>query len=91
MPNEHDLMQQRVREKAYQLWEQAGRPAGAAQRFWFLAKVAIEQVEAKLDTDVAQSFPASDPPSSSVVTGATGDLPVAADAEAPSPPETRRR
>lgn len=73
MSNEYELLQQRIREKAHHLWEQAGSPQGEDQRFWLLAKVEIDQEEKKLDKEVAGSFPASDPPSSSVVTGATGE------------------
>ncbi len=78
MSDEYELHQQRIREKAHRLWEEAGSPEGEDQRFWFLAKVEIDQEEAKLDKEVAGSFPASDPPSSSVVTGATGESPAAA-------------
>lgn len=83
MPNEHDPMQERIRERAYQLWEDAGKPDDAAPRFWFQAKVEIGQAEAKLDTEISQSFPASDPPSSSVVTGPTGESLVAIGEEPP--------
>jgi hypothetical protein len=49
----------------------------------------IDQEEAKLDKEVADSFPASDPPSSSVVTGATGEHPAAAEEAAASRPAER--
>jgi len=73
MSDEYEMLQQRIRDKAHQLWEEAGSPAGEDQRFWFEAKIAIDGEEAKLDKEVDGSFPASDPPSSSVVTGATGE------------------
>lgn len=79
MSDEYELLQQRIREKAHQLWEEAGSPEGDDQRFWFQAKVEIDHEETKLDKEVAGSFPASDPPSSSVVTGATGEAAAAAD------------
>jgi hypothetical protein len=75
MSDEYALLRQRIRDEAYRLWEEAGRPEGQADRFWHAAKVAVDQAEAKLDKEVSQSFPASDPPSSSVVTGPTGDAP----------------
>jgi hypothetical protein len=78
MSDEYELLQQRIREKAHQLWKEAGSPEGDDERFWFRAKVEIDREEAKLDKEVAGSFPASDPPSSSVVTGATGEAPAAA-------------
>lgn len=77
MSDEHAILQQRIREKAYELWEAAGSPEGEAERFWFQAKVDIGQEEAKLDNELYGSFPASDPPSSSVVTGATGETKIA--------------
>lgn len=32
---------QQIRERAYQLWEEAGRPNGRAQEFWFHAQADI--------------------------------------------------
>jgi len=32
----------RVRERAYQLWEEAGQPAGEDQQFWFAAQREFE-------------------------------------------------
>ncbi|MBR0664421.1 DUF2934 domain-containing protein [Roseomonas hellenica] len=74
MSNDHTLLEQRIRERAHQLWEEAGSPQASDQHFWFLAKREIDQQEAQLDQEVAGSFPASDPPSSSVITGATGQI-----------------
>lgn len=94
MSNEHALLQQRLREKAHQLWEEAGRPEGNDQHFWFLAKVEIDREEAKVDKEVAGSFPASDPPSSAVVTGATGEHPAvsaAAGAEDATPAKPAKK
>lgn len=87
MSDTYELLQQRIREKAHQLWEEAGSPPGDDQRFWFLAKVEIDREEAKLDKEVAGSFPASDPPSSSVVTGATGESAAAAGGDEMAVPE----
>jgi hypothetical protein len=33
-----DERTQRIRETAYRLWEQAGRPAGGADEFWYEAE-----------------------------------------------------
>jgi hypothetical protein len=79
MSDEYALLQQRIRERAYELWEEAGSPENDGQRFWQAARIAIDQEESKLDKEVADSFPASDPPSSSVVTGATGEHAAAAE------------
>ena len=61
------LPEQRIREMAYQLWEEAGHPEGQQEHFWFLAEARIQQQEDKLDEELAESFPASDPPSSTSV------------------------
>lgn len=90
MSDEYALGQQRIRERAFELWEEAGSPEGEEQRFWFAAKVDIHQQEAKLDKEVAGSFPASDPPSSNVVTGATGEHIVAAEEAADAKSDGRK-
>jgi hypothetical protein len=63
------LLEQRVREAAYRLWEAAGCPEGREQDFWFQAEAEIQALEEKLDNSLADSFPASDPPSATVTTG----------------------
>ena len=32
-----------IRERAYELWEQAGRPEGRSLEFWFAARKAMEE------------------------------------------------
>jgi hypothetical protein len=91
MSDEYELLQQRIRERAYEMWQEAGSPEGDEQAFWYAAKIDIDQQEAKLDKEVASSFPASDPPSSSVVTGATGEHPAATEEAAASRPAERGR
>ncbi|MGO9419862.1 DUF2934 domain-containing protein [Roseiarcus sp.] len=34
-----------IRERAYQLWDQAGRPEGRSQEFWLAAKAELESQE----------------------------------------------
>lgn len=63
------LMEQRIREAAYRLWEEAGQPEGREEDFWYQAEAEIREVEAKIDKSLADSFPASDPPASTVTTG----------------------
>ena len=75
MSDEYELLQQRIRDKAHELWLAAGSPDGQDKQFWFAAKREIDHEESKTDKEIAGSFPASDPPSSSVVTGATGEHP----------------
>ncbi len=38
-------MEKVVRELAYELWEQAGRPAGRSDEFWFAARYEYERRE----------------------------------------------
>jgi hypothetical protein len=63
-----DIKEQDIQEKAYQLWEQAGRPDGGAEDFWHQARDALTrgetaatQPDAKIDNASEESFPASDP------------------------------
>jgi hypothetical protein len=37
--------EQRIRERAYQLWEQAGRPEEGTEDFWGQAEQQLEQEE----------------------------------------------
>lgn len=51
--------EQEVRDLAYRLWEEAGKPEGRHDEFWHKAR------ERLAGHDTADSFPASDPPSHS--------------------------
>ncbi len=33
-----DIEEQKIRERAFQLWDQAGQPDGREEEFWFLAE-----------------------------------------------------
>ena len=61
--------EQRIREQAYQLWLQEGRPEGRAEAHWKMACKLDAEREAYLDVEGRDSFPASDPPSHTPVTG----------------------
>lgn len=63
MSDELMMVEQRIREVAYRLWEHAGRPHDRDHEFWYKAQAEIREREAKLDNELADSFPASDPPS----------------------------
>ena len=39
-------LEERIRELAYRLWEEAGRPDGRSLEFWFAAKYALENAAA---------------------------------------------
>ncbi|MES2712751.1 MAG: DUF2934 domain-containing protein [Pseudomonadota bacterium] len=74
MSGNQGLTRQRIEDMAQRLWEEAGSPQGGPAEFLADAKAAIAEEEAKVDKESEQSFPASDPPSSSGITGPTGDV-----------------
>ncbi len=39
------VMEKLIRELAYELWEQAGRPGGRSDEFWFAARYEFERRE----------------------------------------------
>lgn len=63
------LRQQRIDEQARALWEAAGSPPPGPEAFRDDASQRIAQEEKAVDTANAQSFPASDPPAHSGITG----------------------
>lgn len=40
-----DAIEKAVRERAYELWDLAGRPNGRSDEFWFAAKAELERKE----------------------------------------------
>ena len=79
MSGTQGLTRQRIEDMAQRLWEEAGSPLGGPADFHADAKAAIAEVEAALDKQSDQSFPASDPPSSSGIIGPTGDVAAASE------------
>jgi hypothetical protein len=59
---------ERVRLRAYYLWEKDGRPDRSADHDWLIAE-ALEKQDNRVDEEEEESFPASDPPSQ---TGSSG-------------------
>ena len=62
---------ERQRQLAYRLWEERGRPIGRADEDWFeaerrLRSNAHDAESQAIDEAVRESFPASDPPSTSI-------------------------
>ena len=59
------------RERAYALWEQAGRPEGRDTEFWELAgqEEGETSPDERVDVAMEDTFPASDPPSHGGITG----------------------
>jgi hypothetical protein len=61
-----DCLDEKVRERAYELWETAGRPEGQGDAFWHQAWAELAPFpdeDSRLDKTLEDSFPASDPPS----------------------------
>lgn len=78
MADDGDDLEQKIRERAYALWQQAGSPEGRHEEFWHQAREeqAGGQPQTQSDRapdsssyDTKQSFPASDPPANSGIVG----------------------
>lgn len=70
--DQENRQEQQIRERAYYLWQAAGSPAGGAEAFWQRALEEHEAAEAEqnlVDREAEDSFPASDPPSFTGITG----------------------
>ena len=73
--NATQSLEQSIRERAYLLWVQAGRPEGQSDLFWDRAReIELEARRAAredrlVDIEEEDSFPASDPPSSVGIIG----------------------
>ncbi len=46
------VMEELIRELAYELWEQAGRPDGRSDEFWFAARYEFERREETGETQL---------------------------------------
>ncbi len=57
-----ETLERRIEERAYALWEAAGKPDGKSLEYWLAAETALRDQE--LHKELDESFPASDPPAS---------------------------
>ena len=74
MSDKKKELEQRIRERAYYLWQQEGCPEGRAEAHWKMACMLDAEREAYLDVEGEDSFPASDPPSHIPITGDRRDI-----------------
>lgn len=72
---EGDDLEHRIRERAYALWQQAGSPDGRQDEFWHQARQELSGDEhgggdrETVRRESEESFPASDAPSTTGMTG----------------------
>ena len=55
-------IQELVRERAYELWQQAGGPEGRSDEFWFAAEHELEDETAMADGEAGILVPSVDEP-----------------------------
>jgi hypothetical protein len=65
MSDDREAREQRIRDRAYALWEAEGRQEGVHEDHWHRARREVEDGEqsGRLDDQLEDTFPASDPPS----------------------------
>ena len=44
-------LEERIRQRAYEMWEEAGRPAGRAEEYWQKARAEVAAEDAAADED----------------------------------------
>lgn len=50
----HDIDEQKIRDRAFQLWDAAGQPEGREQEFWYAAELELaEQGKADISEERA--------------------------------------
>lgn len=78
-------LEERIRQRAYALWQNAGEPHGDSDAHWHQARNEIDAESAALDGELADSFPASDPPSMTDPSAGTRAVDPTPEAATPKP------
>jgi hypothetical protein len=61
MSSTEEQLQQRIRERAYQIWLEEGRPEGRAEEHWRLAEFAIAEQDGLQSTLIPPAAPEPEP------------------------------
>jgi hypothetical protein len=69
-----DNREERIRQKAHQIWEQAGRPADMADQHWSDAERQIDNEDHKGDTDALANEPSRPQEAIDIAPSPTGDI-----------------
>ena len=64
-----------IRDQAYRLWEQAGRPEGRHEEFWFAARQEMVGEADAAGSGEAHGLPAEEPPAVMAQYGVPGGMP----------------
>ena len=51
----HGDLQQRIRERAYELWERSGRPDGRADEYWWQAERELGSIEIRVTAEASDA------------------------------------
>jgi hypothetical protein len=93
MSDDQEAREQRIRERAYALWEAGGRQEGSHEEHWHQARQELGDTThtGSLDDQLADTFPASDPLSITDPDSGTRALPAAPEDEPPEAPVKKSR
>ena len=82
--------EQDVRELAYDLWDQAGRPEGEADHFWFAAKRKLAEPGAQSEVAIPPMTAGEGPPIVAAPQALSGERRAEPDADDRPAPKIRR-
>jgi hypothetical protein len=52
-----EVLEHRIRERAFELWQEAGCPEGRADEFWHLAREQVTQVQTDIVEEAGGHYP----------------------------------